>query len=730
MLIREGATLSLMPGTEIEVNGAKRHIMTRGNIMAYGSEFDWVKISTDPTYIYSSSEQSAIIYDTSNQTPSEFNFTELNYLKVYYDYSDAGNRRSTLVPLTVSNGLIKSYYLTYPNYSEFYIKAAENSSLNDYGPNLNYEWTTMRVGSVNNVTFNKLDGVGNPTTTASIIANINSAVNSTFNGAGFYFNNGSIDNSQFNNAKIEQSSSISVSELNDSSVIGGSSLRLDNSTLSNSLVSLTGDSARLTMHYNVLDSASTVNAKLLDISYNYWGSTDLDAIATQTGYSPEAANDTHLYPIITGSLLYEADWDNDGLPDYLDYDNDNDGYSDLQEDWESDPVYGSIFNPLDSDSHPLTAADNDMDGLADAGDLDDDNDGLLDADEPSYGTDPFLADSDGDGINDGDEVSYKYDPLDKANYPLMGNISGKTIDSSNVNSDGVVYIVGYGAAGVSKYVYLNNITVVPGTPLMIEKDTRVTLTDSVIEGDAGNVITIRSTGAGNGQLSLNNSQVAYTNIKIALLFYVGSNSVVDRSDLNLIGTNLYGTIKNSFINTNDELYNYSKIENSYFVGSGRYYNHGVTEASYLNLDLSLFNYGNLDSCYANNVYLTSSNVISSSIIESLVWGSGSTVITDSDIQFGYSSGIKSTFFDNTYIANSAGTAFYDGYGSPVDQLGDGVAETVFTIDGSTYTVDGINQPRSTKNFPNGVDDLWNPDGVGALWNQNAADPTIFPEPAP
>ena len=36
------------------------------------------------------------------------------------------------------------------------------------------------------------------------------------------------------------------------------------------------------------------------------------------------------------------------------------GYSDLQEDWESDPTYGGIFNPLDNSSFPVGATDNDM----------------------------------------------------------------------------------------------------------------------------------------------------------------------------------------------------------------------------------------------------------------------------------------------------------------------------------------------------------------------------------
>ncbi len=253
------------------------------------------------------------------------------------------------------------------------------------------------------------------------------------------------------------------------------------------------------------------------------------------------------------------------------------------------------------------------------------------------------------------------------------------------------------------------------------------VTDSVIAGEVGNIITIRSMGAGTGGLTINSSKVTFTNIKLALSFNASSDSFIDRSDLSFTSSSLSGVITNSFIRAGSNWNNYGTIVHSYMVGNGRFWNNGDIKSSNLSMNLTAFNDGELMGCYAKSIYTSSLNKITGSILDDLQ-GNSPAIILNSDVRL--YSGLRTFFFDNSYIGNSAGTAFYDGYGTPVDQLGDGVAETVFTIDSTTYTVDGINNPRSTKNFLNGVDDLWNPEGVGALWNPNAADPTIFPEPAP
>lgn len=106
------------------------------------------------------------------------------------------------------------------------------------------------------------------------------------------------------------------------------------------------------------------------------------------------------------------DSDADGFTDATDFDDDNDGVSDIQE-----AVSGS--NPL--------LIDSDGDGLVDGNDgivainlvpggVDVNNDGFVDGEQPS-GTDPTLADTDGDRIDDGVEVANASDPNDPLSWP-------------------------------------------------------------------------------------------------------------------------------------------------------------------------------------------------------------------------------------------------------------------------------------------------------------------------
>ena len=98
--------------------------------------------------------------------------------------------------------------------------------------------------------------------------------------------------------------------------------------------------------------------------------------------------------------IADYDYDNDGLLNSVDLDDDNDGYSDIDELHE-----GS--NPLDVASTPL---DTDDDKIPNYRDPDDDNDGISDVLEVSHGLNPLnqsdgASDLDGDGFSNAIEIS-------------------------------------------------------------------------------------------------------------------------------------------------------------------------------------------------------------------------------------------------------------------------------------------------------------------------------------
>jgi hypothetical protein len=80
--------------------------------------------------------------------------------------------------------------------------------------------------------------------------------------------------------------------------------------------------------------------------------------------------------------------------------------------------------------------DTDNDGIPDVVDRDDDNDGLLDAQEESYGTNPLNADSDGDGLDDQVEVGFDGNPDGYNPYHPVTNPNGTDLDANSSDSDG------------------------------------------------------------------------------------------------------------------------------------------------------------------------------------------------------------------------------------------------------------------------------------------------------
>ncbi len=109
-------------------------------------------------------------------------------------------------------------------------------------------------------------------------------------------------------------------------------------------------------------------------------------------------------------VTFDIDTDHDGLYNFEDPDDDNDGVPDAQ------------------DAFPLDATewkDTDHDGIGDNKDSDADNDGFYNFQEKELGTNPLKYDTDGDGVSD------KYDafPLD----PTRSKASDAETNEKNIN---------------------------------------------------------------------------------------------------------------------------------------------------------------------------------------------------------------------------------------------------------------------------------------------------------
>jgi uncharacterized repeat protein (TIGR01451 family) len=185
------------------------------------------------------------------------------------------------------------------------------------------------------------------------------------------------------------------------------------------------------------------------------------ADATNPGQDPVLDSAT---AVLSNDPDLTGDPDGDGLPNYIDPDDDGDGVDDTADAFPTDPNEttdsdgdgvgdnGDAFpdNPaewVDSDgdgvgdngdafpADPNETTDSDGDGVGDNGDLfpndptetadfdgdglgnnadpDDDNDGLSDSDEAAAGTDPFNPDTDGDGVDDNSDA-FPTDPSETA----------------------------------------------------------------------------------------------------------------------------------------------------------------------------------------------------------------------------------------------------------------------------------------------------------------------------
>ncbi|MEA3227748.1 MAG: carboxypeptidase regulatory-like domain-containing protein [Campylobacterota bacterium] len=406
MKVKEGSTLIWLAGTTVNLSGDERELLVDGNLYAYGSDDNNVFLNA----INFTEQIDDGMYDEKkgNSIKSEKGFINFNYIKIT-NLSLNSNSDSRMY---LNNSILLRDKCSYSNYSE--LTKISNSRL-----------SSMIIDNCDSSL-----GINSDSITDSEFTNIHLRtqlfINSSITNGEFNINNGSAEYSTFDDLYISARSNTSFKY----NTIKKSRIHLDimdyedisfnyNNILN--LESFGGDSC-----------CGEENDMAYNISHNYWGTTDLEAITKLTNYSPTQEGDSYsrtLYPIISSADIFNADFDNDGIPDYIDSDNDNDRYSDLQEDKESDPKYGSIYNPLDASSHPNSEKDNDFDGIIDSEDDDDDNDGLTDTEEENYQTNSFLKDSDGDGVSDFYEIEWNYDPLDKESSPLsIDNIFQTTLN--------------------------------------------------------------------------------------------------------------------------------------------------------------------------------------------------------------------------------------------------------------------------------------------------------------
>ncbi len=474
----------------------------------------------------------------------------------------------------------------------------------------------------------------------------------------------------------------------------------------------TGEQQGLSMNYNRLDRNSRVyytnvyddnSLPTIDLRFNYWGTTDfvniLDRVPAIFG------TESRLYPVISSADIYGADFDADGIPDYIDWDVDGDGFSNLQEELLSDPEFGVIYNPLSKTSFPAgVQSDVDMDGIIDADDTDIDGDGLTNEQEATAGTNSYLADSDGDGIDDGTEVRLAYDPLDANSTPLNRTVSGAVLAGRYLNSLGEVRLM----AGTQLY----NCVVPAGTTVVVEENdgnSGVSFNQCQFNGELGAPVTLRGEGR-SGQLSITSSTLRFTDVQPVRQRLSVSSSQFERSRVQ-DGTG-YAEVSGS------------EIKSSELFGGISLYATQLNRSAFRDA----------------SGYLSGGSEIIDSFVEGYVQGSqtksvgsvfrGSTggtwrfersviytdvniaTFTDSDWYPSYLPQQRDVFLNNTALIQN-NEVVNTGLGAPVDRSGDGELTTQISLPGSgSVLVDGIDSPRTSRNFPLGQHELWSMENVG------------------
>ena len=735
--VREDATLLLLPGTSVDLQGNGRFMQVDGQLLGFGSINEPIDLSSSlydlKANVYD--EQlgaGSLIFPEQTGGYMEVDHGVIENVNIHRNISQAYQRKRSHAPVFLSNSTVfLDFHSDLRDFQIYRIESGHVEESGDWNSVPSSYYIRSSIKEAIDTQFNqpnidnRLSSTYNYYSDGYHVAQVEYAQNSTFTGGRYGISEmvgSSVENASIQPIDYNFYDEIIVKEsvIKSSWVRAGYSQNLD-------------DNSKLTMHFNSMSENVTLGARTLDINYNYWGNVDVYDIAERTQYSQKVGN--HLYPIISGPELRIADFDQDDIPDYRDWDVDNDGYSDLQEDLLSDQLFNLVYDPLDATSYPSEASDADMDGIPDDVDADIDNDNLNNDQEAVQGTDPFMNDSDGDGVLDGLEVQRSYNPLDPDNYPYTGRVRDIVIDGSNVNLDGWVFLSQTAESNGS--VTLDRATVMPGVKLLIDGDTRVYFDSSELVGSLNDPIIVRTTGVDNGGLTLGSGSIAqYINLKMATQFSVNNSAEVTNSDLSFDGGYLYGNIRNSYVSLQSSLNgnSHGNFSDSYITGQNGHINSLNVVNSYIDGLRGIRNSNINESIVTSSggsLYLYDSR-FENSLMNKVRSVSGNLSATTSDIRFNYYSGNKSMFIESSYIQSSSGTDSYVGLGQPEDTEGDGLIETEFSLDGQAYFVDGIKSPSATPRYGDWVDDpsvtqyFWNPEQVGLLWNPYS--PMTFPEP--
>ena len=709
MRIDPGAELLVMPGAQIEfVQGdtthTERFIRIDGALRVQGTETNRVILTADQI-------KAAIRVNSATASISYADMTDVSII----DLRDSDYRETSMsvslksVNLNIDYNACNDYspHLVQAGQAEFVNVKVKNVSTvkgrSCFRPSLNFSEVTNSYFTIEatDITLQTLESLSVIDSDLPVFFNLN-------------LNSGNIVNSTIEYGYVSSASLDKVTVKH---------ATLHYTSIVDSIIQKSQLSGPRLVTRNVLDDvyvSVVYEGDSLYLYANYWGTTDINEIADRSGFRGIG----RLYPIISGPDIRTADFDGDGIPDFIDNDTDGDGISNLQEERLSEfaPEFGErvIYNPLDKTSYPRNVRpDNDMDGIPDDEDNDWDGDGLTNEEEMQRGTNPWIADTDGDGVDDGTEVKYGYDPLDPNSKPLIGYVNGGVINmASHGNTLGKVVIM----PGVN----LANLTVEAGTHLYITRGAAPSFTHVHFAGELGQPVVFEFEGRNPNEATPSVQFVSSTLEFVDLSNMNGyilnaSNSIITNNNIgNVSDPQLtLSEISNSFITLSDAIIlNSTKFVHNYLNGRLHFDSTSQVRDSFINGNLDISQGQKLMTSVVSGTVYMNGGSLENSIVNYVVSG-GHYQLKNVDTNYiSYTSQsnddrkIIPAFLDGVYIN---GRVY--GLGSPVDTKGDGSYDTKIDFgftgaDAGEVYVDGIVNPRSSPNFPNGVSDLWSMNNVG------------------